>query len=466
MDAENLMAQSNLARPIPLLLKALFIGGAHIVLAILMRENTAIATMHALGTFALGAWFLLFDKTSYRVLLIAAYITGAELLWRMTFASIYWESAKYAVTVLLVLELVKQRQLKNVKILGIVYLILLAPSILVLADFDREAISYNLSGPVALAAGMLYFSVVHLTSSQVRGLLLAMLAPIVGVAALVLQSTASASAIAFTQSSNFVTSADTGPNQVSSIMGLGALAAILCALTLKRQPLLSLALLACSSVLIVQATLTFSRGGLFTMFGALLIALGYLLKQNQTRWRVIAYGTAFAIAAAYFVIPALDEFTQGNLVPRFTDLSPTGRDAIVASDLEAFGDHPLFGTGPGGSRAYHLAAFRSPATHTEYSRMLAEHGIYGLASLFVLLWFTWRRIRMRSSPETKAVLISLLMWGLIFMSHSAMRMVAPSFLIGISAATIVGGERVIPREAVVGRDSRTLGPAGAGPVPG
>ena len=67
-------------------------------------------------------------------------------------------------------------------------------------------------------------------------------------------------------------------------------------------------------------------------------------------------------------------------------LDLTGRALIYEIDLNIFFDHILTGVGPGQAKDLRqvYGYGKRVAAHTEYSRMLAEHGILGLFSLFIL----------------------------------------------------------------------------------
>src|SRR6186997_2370656 len=68
---------------------------SHIPLALLIYRSTMIATVHALTTFAVGLWWSMSGSRNVpRVVYTAAYIVGAEVLWRMTGATVFWEFGK------------------------------------------------------------------------------------------------------------------------------------------------------------------------------------------------------------------------------------------------------------------------------------------------------------------------------------------------------------------------------------
>ncbi|MCI0614726.1 hypothetical protein L0244_17185, partial [bacterium] len=77
--------------------------------------------------------------------------------------------------------------------------------------------------------------------------------------------------------------------------------------------------------------------------------------------------------------------------------------------------------------------YRGAAAHTEFSRMLAEHGLLGLAAIILLIIIAIRNVRSTTHREGKAITVSLLVWSISFMFINAMRLVAPAFLFGLTS---------------------------------
>jgi O-antigen ligase len=408
----------------------------HMLLALAMSAAWWITTLHALVTLAAGVYFLARDTTPHRLILVTAYITGAELLWRGNDARIFWETGKYAVSVLLILSLIKEQKIGQMARWPLVYFILLLPSLFLLPAFDREAIAFNLSGPFALAVATCYFSTVRLTREQVTQLLLAMLLPIVGLGFLAAYEIVTAASLDFIVGSK-ATAAGIGPNQVSSMLGLGFVTAFLCFLLFKQQyRFVRLVMLIIFIWLVAQTALTFSRGGLWTGLIAVVIIGLFWLREPKALVTLLLSSLLSLAILQFLLLPALDTFTQGTLSARLEDSRLTGRDHIILADWLTFQEHPWFGVGPGQSYFYHAQTFRAASAHTEYTRLLAEHGSLGAASLLLFLIFAVLRItRSRSSPADKALAVGLTAWCLLFMVHAALRLVAPSFIFGLAAAS-------------------------------
>ena len=440
------------------LLWAVLFVAAHVPLALLMRQVGQVATLHALLVLAAGLGVALIGRRPMQVAYFAAYVTGAEVLWRMCDAAVPWEFGKYATVVLLVAALLRVPRLK-LPVLPLAYLALLLPSaLLTLANLSaeevRQQLSFNLSGPLALAACAVFFAHVRLTREQLQKLFLTLLAPAVGIASVALVGAVTAANLSFGTEANSAASGGFGPNQVSAALGLGALVSFWLVMSARadwRGRALAFAALV---LMLVQGALTFSRGGLYATGGAVLLAALFLLRSRRSRLTLVLFAAVLLAAANFVILPRLDAVTGGALLERFQDTSLTGRDVLIQADLGIWLDNPVWGVGPGRSALMHLSLFRDSASHTEFSRMLAEHGALGLASMLLLFAMAFRNVRRARGATGKALAASLVGWSFLFMMAVAMRMVAPSFLVGLTFARLLtedGEEGGRPRAKLFGR---------------
>lgn len=88
-------------------------------------------------------------------------------------------------------------------------------------DLSRQMVSFNLSGPITLGVAGMYFYRRKIPLPQFRRTLLAMLYPIAAMSIFVYFKSGSLEDVEFTTESNFQASGGFGPNQVSTIFGLG-----------------------------------------------------------------------------------------------------------------------------------------------------------------------------------------------------------------------------------------------------
>jgi O-antigen ligase len=409
---------------------------AHIPLAMILQRSSLLAAAHALIVFALGVSWALRGRVD-RVAWAAAYIVGAEVFWRMLRAPIPWEFGKYAVSALFLLALLRDRQALYGR-LPLLYFLLLVPAAALIfepnrLEWSRETISYNLSGPFSLAVSVCFFSWFRLSREDLYRLWWGLVAPMLSVLTIIVLTINAADSIYFGSSSNALLSGGFGPNQVSNVLGLGALLAFLLLSHQRTAPwlrfLLGLLLLAFAA----SSALTFSRGGFYTALGSILLFSFISLHDRQSRLRLLAFFAVIFLAAFYVVLPRLDAFTGGALVERFQDPSTTGRIELMQAEMVAFRENWLTGTGLGGSRAYHALTFRASAAHTEFTRLLAEHGIWGLAAQFLLLIMAWRHFWRARTARDRALVLSLTGWAFLFMMQAGMRLAAPGFIFGLAA---------------------------------
>jgi O-antigen ligase len=296
-------------------------------------------------------------------------------------------------------------------------------------DRMRKELSFNLSGPLALLACAWFFSKLQLSRGMIQKLLLCGLAPCLGIASLAIYGILTTPDIVFTTESNNELSGGFGPNQVATTLALGVVFAFWALLDERSSRGLRLVAAATMGLLVVQTALTYSRGGLYTAFGAIGAGLPFLMVDRRARMRVAVLIVAGLAVGRFVVLPRLDAFTQGTLVARFEQTDLTHRGEIGLAELELWREYPLFGVGPGGSlhhRAYRVAA------HTEFSRLVAEHGTFGFLACLMLVLGAVSNLRAVRSPKDRAMVATLTAFGVLYMLGAGMRLAIPSFVIGLT----------------------------------
>lgn len=414
-------------------------AAAHIVLAIAMRAIPQVGTAHALLCLGFGVFIAATTRRMQYVAWLVAYIAGCEVLWRMCKAGVFWEYGKYSMTAIMLVAILRLRVRHNFG-LAFAYFALMVPSIVLtlellgLAD-GRDQISFALSGPLAIACAVVFFSSVRLTATQLRATFLAFVAPIAGVSALVFIKTEGVAALEFANNSNSMTSGGFGPNQVSAVMGLAMMLLILLALDRLTVWWLRLALLLPSTILAFQTVLTFARGGIMLalagLFGA---AFGLLRANRRARIGVIVVAILSYAIGTYIVAPALEQETGGEVSLRYLNTQSSGRDQIVDTELEFFRNNPIMGVGPGVGTFLRLENGDIGPSHTEYTRMLAEHGVLGVLSLFCLVILGFRAVQGSDDRILRGMAAAMVIWGGLFLAIYATRLAAPAFALGLAFA--------------------------------
>lgn len=415
----------------------------HILLGLVMAIEPikpVLGTLHAVIALAIGLYFAVSNRLE-RVVYIGAYIISSEVLWRMTQAYTFWEYGKYALSAVLMTAIIRHGMFRG-SMLPLLYFVLLLPSTIfplanVPSDSLRMYLSFNLSGPFALMASIWFLSQIRLTMDQIYRTFLSLIAPAVAIAMVAAYGLLTISTIRFGRESNALASGGYGPNQVSALLGLSILSAFLYLLLQKRGWNVKVLLFFVIVGLAAQSALTFSRTGLYSAGLSLLVALFFLARDTQARFKLILFGLSLFLLANYLVFPYLDEFTGGALAERFQNTSLTGRETILQSDLLIWSQNPVFGVGPGMSTFSRGNFYRESASHTEFSRLLAEHGVFGLFALTVLVFIGWRHWRQTRFAQGKALSLAWLSWSVLFMLSTGMRLAAPAFVFALTAITLL-----------------------------
>jgi len=417
--------------------------GLHVLLAVVIRSVPILATIFALGMLGVGLTIVLLKDIKINSIYIISYLVGVELFWRMTDANVFYETGKYGVSFLAILALLAAARDQDWRMpkSPVLYFILLVPStIFTFSSFDldlaRQYVSFNLSGPLALTICAIYFSRMKIDLTQLKKMVLVIIAPIISVATHVGLSTLSRGIILFRNESNFSTSGGFGPNQVSSVFGLGVLLIFVYLLLEKENRIFKLLLVLLMLTFITQGLLTFSRGGIY--LATIAISLAFLVTIREPKKFVGSLLLIIVLSAVFYwlLVPWLEEFTGGFFVTRFTDFSLTNRPEIALADIQTWLDNFWFGVGPGGSYGSRLVNLNVSA-HTEFTRMLADHGMMGAISILLLLIFSIRNWLKCKDPVLFGVVTALVIWSMGYLLLNAMRLVAPSFFLGLIFSSVL-----------------------------
>lgn len=407
----------------------------HMPLALVMELVPLLSTAHAIIVLLYGLRAALMGRTT-KVIYSVAYIAAAEVLWRMSRAYILWEYGKYAmilvIFVAIVVEWRKQGETPRIRNLSpVLLLIAFAPGIILtimeVGLFEsRDPLSFNLSGHLAIVMLALYLWGRTIDRYTAVRTLLAIMAPAVGITFLAVYYTVTGlENLTFVEASNWLTSGSYGPNQVANIMGFGALAGAMLFVLIPQGRGARVFVLLMTLMMLGQGVLTFSRGGIYSFILALAVFGFHLMNTPRARGRFLALFTLFTIILFAVVYPFLDDFTGGTLTQRFSDFDSTGRLEAAQADLEAFKDNPIIGVGVGQTVNYHQETMGfTVSVHTEFTRMLAEHGLFGVFAIAIMIWMLLNRYLSNPPGLERAVAAAFSVWSISIMMHSAMRLAA------------------------------------------
>jgi len=393
------------------------------------------------------------NNRSDEVLLAAAYIMGFEVLSRMTGGAFSYEFAKYAVIGFLTLGMF-YKGFHRKSWAYILFILFLVPGVLFSAinlNYETNignAIGFNLSGPMCLAISALYCYDRKMPLRRLQEILMAVLLPIVSMTAYLYMYTPNIRDVLTGTQSNFEASGGFGPNQVSTILGLGMIILFSRLLLIKNRwiNLIDLSLLV---FITYRAIVTFSRGGVITAAICAFIFFIVYFSQVKKQERVVLFPKIVLIGlmvALTWIFISVS--TSGLIDKRYAnqnaagiakeDLS-TGRGELIMAELQAFYEHPFTGIGVGKMREYRLEETgRISATHNEMSRMLSEHGVFGFLSIIVLI-ITPLVFSMKN--RSNLFLYSFFVFWFLTINHSSMRIAAPAFIYGLCLISIIDAKR-------------------------
>ena len=194
--------------------------------------------------------------------------------------------------------------------------------------------------------------------------------------------------------------------------------------------------------LLFRGLITFSKGGVLTAGVALLVLviMNYgVSKKSGFKQNPIIF-LAILASLSIYIWNITNESTQQMLSYRYSGIHPitleredvtSGRLVLLYNEIRLFVENPILGIGPGMTRVYtkELYGVRT-ATHSEFTRLLAEHGIFGLAALFLLVLMPIIHV-VQIRKEVRPLYFALLVVVFMTLLHSAMRLAIPGFLYGL-----------------------------------
>lgn len=420
--------------------------GVHLLLGVGSAFSSLIAKAWGAIPILLGTYYIIKSRNrNNEAVYWTAYYAALEVLLRVTNGTVGYEMGKYAAIFFMVLgELLNHNSNKNNK--WILFCFLLTPSLLITdwsADNIGELIRFTLSGPVLLAVSAYYFSGRTIEWKAFIKILRVIILPLFALAIVLILKTPNISTIEFRSASNFATSGGFGPVHVSSVLGLGLLIILLCLFT--RQNIFGNKWidLIIWILLLYRALLTFSRSGIYAsiVIGGLIITAFLLNRQSRKNFRKIFLFTLIAISAIIFIWSKVNSLTGGMAYNRYTGRNTLGektenistnRNVLLKQDFEMFLDNPLLGIGAGMTTIVRNEKYNNrSSSHTEYARLLTEHGLIGIFLLLLIISITIAHFK-----ETNGLMRYFFMlfagYSLLIMVPGSTRTALPLFVFGLA----------------------------------
>jgi hypothetical protein len=385
---------------------------------------------------------------------LLVFLPSIELLRRMLgLDSLPYEIGKYGCLLYFIIFSMDKKVLtRKINAIYLLIFLLLIPS-LFLMDLNnlQNKIIFNLLGIIDLSILGIFFSRIAITFTEFKSYCKTFIYSIIPLLIILTIKTPELSEINFALGANFDTSGGFGPNQVSTILGAAIYVLIINKIALQRNMFKVVNFLDTFFLLFLafRALLTFSRGGIFAPIAALILPLNLLSRVQNIQY--IIKNFIIFILFSLLAIFLVNNLTDGILTLRFSgetvqtvsgkseksleDIS-SGRSSIFKEDIQLWLDNIVFGVGAGESpyKRAELGEERGENTHTEFSRLLAEHGLFGLmVNILLIIIIPIKILTSKISPRIKYIKLSLILFALFSMTHSAMRTVIPIIFYALSA---------------------------------
>lgn len=418
----------------------------HAVIALAVFAIPFLSKIYALLIPIIGFFIVFKTKNkSNEILLVCAYLVGVEVFLRMTGGNFNNEYIKVNIIIFMLIGMIYSNFSKN-GILYLGFLILLIPGVLItttMADFNtdiKKVLVFNLSGPLCLGICSVYMFKRKISFYDLQKILIAIGLPIISITVYLFLYNPSVKDVVTGTQSNFETSGGFGPNQVSTILGLGIFVfftqLILFSKT-KREIILNAVLLIFVSY---RGVVTFSRGGIITaiamIIGLLILLYVFSSSKNKSKLSFVILMTFF-IGLGVWAYSSIQ--TSGLIDKRYANQDALGRtkidrlggrELIMNEELKLFIDNPIAGVGAGlGKQLRKEELGGEVASHNEITRMLAEHGLFGVLGL-LLLFIT--PLILYINNRQHLYFFSFYIFWLLTINHASMRIAAPAFLYALT----------------------------------
>lgn len=408
------------------------------------------------------------SKEIIYLVLLLFFMPSIEILRRILGLDLMpYEFGKYmGVFYFFLLTLDKSIHKRRINSIFILLFIFLFPSILFmdLENFQRK-ITFNLLGIMNLALLGLVFSRMSIHLTDCKRVFRVFVFSLVPIMLVLFIKTPSFDELEFNLVANAKASGGFGPNQVSTVFGAGVLILML-SMFLFKEPLISSYNWLNSALLIgfaFRAIITFSRGGVLAPILSFVLPL--LLIRNISNSRKVInrfVGITLFLMFSFFVV---NEISGGFLSLRYQgetgqtmagrgeanlNTLTAGRSNIIINDIQMWFDNFIFGVGPGESAEIRRSDpyyNGNPISHTEFSRLLSEHGLFGLlVNILIVISIPLQLLRFKSAPSIRYLKFCFVIFALASMAHSSMRTMIPFLFYAFSTVNIYDDQKsTLPR---------------------
>lgn len=404
--------------------------------------NRSVILIYMVAVFGYFSWQIFTKKNKeFYVLLACAYFTGAEVFFRMTKAFIFYETGKYAVIWFSLMGLFILGFKKNA-FPYLLYLLFLLPGVLVSFDliaYDanfRTSVLFNLSGPICLSLASVFTFGRTLTLNRFLKVLDYIVYPLISMTVYIILYSPDIREVITNTASNSAVSGGYGPNQVATVLGLGIFILFTRLLIPYKNVLVHFTMMFFLALMGYRALLTFSRGGVLVaiIISVVFIIIFYFVSSLKNKAKIsLKMVGVLAVTLAIWSFTILqtggligNRYANEDALGREKGDVTTGRVDLLETEIDAFKESPILGVGVGRVKTYfeNELGIEIPS-HNEVSRMLSEHGLFGIFALLVLIFAP---IITKMNGRKNIYFWPFLIFWALTIAHSSMRIAAPAFI--------------------------------------
>ena len=424
----------------------LYLLALHAFLGFVLFLFPLLSKVYGIAILVFGIYFITQSKNKQNeALLMAAYAVSAEIMLRMTGGTFVNEYGKYLVMLFLFLGMLFSGFSRNALVYWL-FLFFLVPSVVlstVTLDITtdvKKAIVFNISGPVCLGISAIYCYKRELTFQRLLGIITAFSLPLLCLVTYLYFYTPNIQDVVTGTQSNFETSGGFGPNQVSTILGLGIFIFFVQLMLNSSNGILQIINGGLVLFFAYRGLITFSRGGIYTGVAMILLLLAILYFQANFQTKPKIAGIIVLSFLATLAVWSYSSIkTNGLLDKRYANQDAagrekksqlSGREILIESELKMFYENPILGVGVGKNKELRKSQTGIDlATHNEITRMLAEHGTLGIVGLLILVITP---LYLFLVDRQNILALSFFVFWLLTINHAAMRLSAPAFIYDLS----------------------------------
>lgn len=427
----------------------------HVIVGFLIYTLPALSVVYGLLTLVFGIFYILKKRNrNNEALYMAAYIVSLEVFLRMTGGGISYEFGKYAVTLYMIIGMFFSG-IKRGSFTYLIYILLLLPAVLVSTEtlsYDtnfRKAVVFNLLGPICLGISALYCYQREVTYQQLLNVFTSFGLPIICMMVYLFLYTPNLQEVVTSTGSNFATSGGFGPNQVATILGLGMFVFFVQILLNSPTKIILYTNILLLFVCSYRGIITFSRGGVIVGIIMIVLFSYFLFKKLNLRAKnkmVVLMVGAVVLGFSVWTYSSLQ--TGGMIDKRYANQDAagrekegilTGRETLMQTEFQMFLDNPIFGVGVGKNREERIEMTGiEAASHNEITRLFAEHGMFGIVALLILIFVP---LSLYPTNRENLFLLSFFIFWALTINHAAMRLAAPAFVYALSLLKVTFDEK-------------------------